>query len=114
MTLVTCSECDKQISDAALTCPHCGAPRLPPIRQEPAQGMSGIKKALLWIVGLVAAFFAFGAVFGDPQKQRAREAIERCYGPVNDPLLDIGARRLANETCRMMEADFERRFGHRP
>lgn len=27
MTLINCIECDNQISDKALTCPHCGIPR---------------------------------------------------------------------------------------
>lgn len=26
MALIKCSECGKEISDKAYTCPHCGAP----------------------------------------------------------------------------------------
>ena len=26
MALISCKECGKEISDAATTCPHCGAP----------------------------------------------------------------------------------------
>lgn len=35
MALITCSECGKQISDAAPACPHCGAPAA--VRQQAAQ-----------------------------------------------------------------------------
>ncbi|MBR5074164.1 MAG: zinc ribbon domain-containing protein [Bacteroidales bacterium] len=26
MALITCKECEKQVSDQAASCPHCGAP----------------------------------------------------------------------------------------
>lgn len=30
MTLIKCEECDREISDKAAACPHCGCPRTPP------------------------------------------------------------------------------------
>ncbi len=34
MALINCTECEKEISDKANTCPHCGAPNVLPDREE--------------------------------------------------------------------------------
>jgi rRNA maturation endonuclease Nob1 len=51
MALITCSECRTEISDQALVCPKCGAPKiaLPPKKKKSAIG------SLLWALAIVAA-----------------------------------------------------------
>ena len=76
MALITCPECQQQVSTLAATCPHCGAPRTPeapprqtvdqekmaagvPIEGSPSRGGRSTRKsygcvvAILFVVGLV-------------------------------------------------------------
>ena len=34
MALINCPECDKEISDKAISCPHCGNPMNQPVQDE--------------------------------------------------------------------------------
>lgn len=45
MAMTACSECRKEMSNQARTCPHCGAPNK-------ASPMAGGIKLALWIIGL--------------------------------------------------------------
>lgn len=80
MALITCTECQRQISDRAAVCVHCGAPlqaqstnAVPVlIRKEPSS------KWWLWIpLGLVGAFFLFAALLPESSK-RASEFRRVC------------------------------------
>ena len=58
MALITCPECNREVSDQAKLCPHCGY-KLPRTKKElsPIQK----KKLALVIVGVVLVFVAIGA-----------------------------------------------------
>lgn len=72
MALVQCTECSREISDKAASCPHCGAPRtaptpslpacpkcrLPMVATERATSVSGggIFGAFLFLIGLGVLF----------------------------------------------------------
>ena len=43
MALIQCYECEKEISDKAAACPHCGAPKSTPKPTKPKTGMSDKK-----------------------------------------------------------------------
>ena len=53
MALIKCRECGQQVSDRALTCPHCGAPATPK-RALVAAAMAGVLAAGL-AAGLLVA-----------------------------------------------------------
>ncbi|MFZ2644395.1 MAG: zinc-ribbon domain-containing protein [Verrucomicrobiia bacterium] len=75
MPLITCPDCNKEISDAAPTCPQCGKPMISTVEtvmtgiQCPSCGSFDYKKKKhttgagwgLFFGGIVAAFFTCGA-----------------------------------------------------
>jgi hypothetical protein len=69
--LITCPDCQKQISDLAPACPNCGCPGafggLAPVQlSAPAanvQGSASGVSAKLWVLGLVALLFVTGLGF---------------------------------------------------
>ena len=62
MPLINCPECDKQVSDLALACPHCGAPRVETklstqttlTKGPPSPG--NVLSSLIALVGLILLF----------------------------------------------------------
>ena len=62
MALVDCSECGKQVSTLAATCPHCGAPQRaltpaspPDAMSRPISGKQAVGIVLTLIIGVVLA-----------------------------------------------------------
>jgi DNA-directed RNA polymerase subunit RPC12/RpoP len=53
MALIKCSECGKDVSDKAASCPHCGAPLLPAARR--AARPWEVVGTLLVIGGVIAS-----------------------------------------------------------
>lgn len=52
MALTVCPECDGQVSDQAITCPHCGAP----LKKGPTDGGEPVKKRVgRMVVGIILA-----------------------------------------------------------
>ena len=66
MTMTTCRECGKPVSDTAIACPHCGH------RPPPDRGWIG------WMVGvplgLIVAFFVLGTAINAKTPQFERDA----------------------------------------
>ena len=90
MALVKCTECSKEISDKALTCPYCGNPIAPVL--SPVQPKIIVKKnegcflqtlnigclLVLIIIGLVVASMIFSNVFfKDYAKKLELQKIEK-------------------------------------
>lgn len=61
MALIKCDECKKEVSDKAITCPHCGAPVIVPTAVAKS---GGTKRALQWIVGIVLVLLLIRACAG--------------------------------------------------
>jgi hypothetical protein len=109
MAMITCEECNKEISSTAKACPHCGA-KVPHAKVWP------------WVVGvpiaLFVAFMIFGAVLSNtPEgkaKAKARDAISLCWKQQSDKALDPGTQRFVASTCEKMEQDFKNRYGVNP
>ena len=45
MALISCPECEKQVSDKAVACPHCGYPLAEPLQRELGHGVAERKTA---------------------------------------------------------------------
>lgn len=80
MALVKCRECLKQISTAALTCPHCGAPGYAAGSPPPRPAPKAPPTPTWLVVSAVGAVVVFGAFFAGKrawdahQKQAALDA----------------------------------------
>jgi hypothetical protein len=69
MPLIHCPDCNKEISESAISCPHCGLPR--PIyelqnrarRQQDAEALEEEKAKVRWMWGGAFAAFLIGAGF---------------------------------------------------
>lgn len=60
MAIQACSECGKDVSDKAGTCPHCGAPAPQPPKK-------AVKSAPIWVqvvIGLIGAYASVSCVAG--------------------------------------------------
>ena len=57
MPLIKCSECGKDISDKAETCPNCGNPIKPILIEKTSKGWKAAK-LISWVV-LLIGFFTF-------------------------------------------------------
>ena len=72
MPLIQCPDCNKQISDRAPTCPHCGAPnadtesRPSSLKQSitPETAKTGIAALLTWLLlpSVIRAILALAAI----------------------------------------------------
>ncbi|MDR2207832.1 MAG: WG repeat-containing protein [Azoarcus sp.] len=82
--LITCPDCQKQISDLAPACPNCGRPGpfegLGPVTpakaaMTPAPGAKSRRGMGKWVLGLLVAILVAGGVgfpvFGSPEKEEA-------------------------------------------
>lgn len=58
--LVKCKECGKEISDQAITCPHCGAPT-PKVEEDKDKK----KGSCLYAIFIVIVLFVVGLVLWD-------------------------------------------------
>lgn len=58
MALIKCTECGKEVSENATSCPNCGNPINQGVRQTKTSGSrkTGVKK-LLWGIGIAALVF---------------------------------------------------------
>ena len=55
MALILCKECGREISDAATTCPHCGAPVKPSV---PVKSNTKTYMVSALLIGIVAGIIA--------------------------------------------------------
>lgn len=77
MALVSCSECGKQVSDKAASCPHCGV-AVAPVEQTNAVATGGFKWWLWVPIALVVIFFAFPYLAHSPAERAAISARADC------------------------------------
>lgn len=126
MALIACSECQKEVSDKAAACPHCGAPIVAKSRARgsyyadtpaPASGPhvverrgSGLWKWLLGVpVGALVLLFLIGSCVGSTPEGRERSnkraAIDQCWKEQARKSNAPDMARLIAEACEKMEAD---------
>lgn len=106
MAIIKCRECGKEISTQADKCPHCGAKR---------------KKIKLWLwipLGLVVAFFGFGAIVGNTpeakKKAQDRETIAFCWEEQSKKSNTQLESQFISKTCEQLENEFTTNYGHKP
>ena len=113
MSIVNCTECNKEISDKAKSCPHCGAKK---------------KASWLWLkllIGIPVGLFLLMMFIGwmssgnssgssSSAKSRDRDAIQMCWQEQSRKSLDPGAARLAAGACEMMERNFRGTYNAQP
>ena len=108
MSLVTCAECNTEISSTAKSCPKCGA--------VPA-GKSAGRKVLFVILAIVAVLIFLMALGSSPEAQekaRERSAIDLCWSDYEKKSLDSGTKRFVASTCEHMETEFRNKHGVSP
>ena len=60
MALIKCTECGKEVSEKALSCPNCGNPMNQGIRQTKTSGSrKTLVKRLFWVFGISILVFVF-------------------------------------------------------
>ncbi len=126
MALIACSECNKEISDKAFSCPHCGAPRRSggQMQSGGAAAPPAPKKRSIWkwIIGVpVAGFlalFVYGAyVTSTPdgrERSNERAAIDLCWSEQSRKSNTSGGARFIAGACERMERDFREKWGVNP
>ena len=114
MAIITCPECNKEISDQAKACPFCGA-------KKPA--------SWLWLkllVGIPVGLFVLMMIVGtwasssssssgaSGSKSNDRAAIKLCWEQQSRKSLDPGSARFVASTCENMERDFRGKYNLNP
>lgn len=125
MALINCAECNKEISDKATACPHCGVPRQPMeqtttrLTDTETQKKSSVWK---WVIGAPIGAFVLlmvvGSCAGNTPEGQARSsdraAIDLCWKEQSRKSLDPGTARFAASACERMESDFRQKHGRNP
>ena len=57
MSLIKCSECEKEMSSNALVCPHCGAPNKEAQTKEAQKKSNGVTSIVFSVIGLCIILF---------------------------------------------------------
>lgn len=105
MALVPCKQCGTEIADTAKVCPKCGAPTKAPTNWKLVAGVP---------LGLLVVFLVIGAMNSDPEKAKARAAIDLCLKQLDKKGLDLSELSFIQGACDMMEEKFRQRYGHAP
>lgn len=76
--------------------------------------MKTVGYIILGVIVLFIAFLVIGnmAYDANPEKFRAQAAIDMCYKPVNDELLDRGTRLFARNACQKMQREYKDKYGY--
>jgi hypothetical protein len=125
MALIVCSDCRKEISDKALSCPNCGAPRgngaqfHTSVESTPQPRKRSVWK---WVLGIpvlgFAALLIFGAYLSNTpegqERANSRAAIELCWSEQGRKSNTPGSSRFIAGACEKMERDFREKWGTSP
>lgn len=82
MTLVSCPECNKQISDKAPTCPHCGVSR-----GKPTEQIAGLDAVIMLLSFVLSLFLVVGTgALVDGEKNRPLQVTLFVFSLVSPPI----------------------------
>lgn len=73
-----------------------------------------VKTAAIVIAVLVVLFLGFGALFGDKEKAKARDAIDFCWKEQGRKSFSAAEAQFVAGACERMEDDFLKKYGHKP
>ena len=130
MALISCGECNAEISDKADACPKCGFPvpkPLPPVNlaetrpQPPPQDASeslglGVK-IVIAVISLFAVILILNNMSRSPEAQargEAKDKIARCWEEQGRKSLSGGVQRGMAGICEMWEQEFQQKYGYKP
>lgn len=111
MAIITCPECNKEISDQAKACPHCGAKK--PTDWFWLKLLLGIPVGLFLLVMLIGSCTPKAGTESD-SKAQDRRVIKLCWEEQSRKSLDPGAARYAAGMCENMERDFRGKYNQNP
>lgn len=102
MALINCSECQREISDQAKTCPGCGAS----LKNDSGKARLGIGIALA--IPFVAIVVLLSMPTSPEAKEMAsdRETIKRCWDEQQRKSLTPDSQRLVATLCEQKEAGY--------
>lgn len=110
MPLIKCYECQKEISTAAVACPHCGA--------KAKTGNQGCFAALGTVfIFVVLAFMFFSQKSKEPasvEKFKSQDAIKFCWSEYEKKSNTDAEKRFIAKACEQMEEDFVKKYGRKP
>lgn len=95
MALIRCSECDREVSDKAKSCPHCGNPISATAAAKPRAGSSAAPAASRHAAAMVAAVILAVAFVSNPSSDRHRSKIREALAERNPVASFLGANQLA-------------------
>lgn len=78
MALISCADCAKEVSDKAVTCPHCGAPSATTEKSDDQESAVRFKWWLWLPLALIGLFFAFPYLAHTPAERAAISARADC------------------------------------
>lgn len=107
MALIKCTECGKDVSDEAKTCPHCGV------------AIKHKGSALFWVFVvffvLVVGVLSLGAGKSDPVKTQARQAYDLCMDDLaSADRARNGTSAFIAGTCERLRGEFKQKYGTSP
>lgn len=105
MSLINCHECQEEISDAAESCPHCGA------KKKKSGKLPWIMVAL---IVLILLFSAAANNYRPDEKSKARDAIRLCWQEYEKKSLSAGEKQFVASACEKMEREFKSGFHENP
>lgn len=127
MALISCSECGNEVSDRAVSCPHCGAPNVKKLSSDQYTTSSSetvSKKGGIWIwvigvpIGLLILILIIGAFASTSpeakQRSEERSKIAACWDLQSKKSLDPSTARFTARLCEQMESDFRRKHNLKP
>lgn len=129
MALVDCRECQKEISDQAAACPHCGAPVKNLQRQQTVNKKSGFLRwtfrVFLGFIGLSFILVLIAQATSDhtadisssnefSQRTTEREAIAMCWKDQERKSHDPSYARVIASVCEKMENDYRTKWRREP
>lgn len=117
MALIACRECNKEISDKAISCPNCGMPLqgVQPVHMvhEPKKGTPVLVWVFIVAVAGFAGMFLLGSVLslGDDEKIHLENLIEDCRKTQNELIRKNPGSHNFNRMCDKLDFQYREKYG---
>ncbi|WP_423193346.1 hypothetical protein [Cupriavidus sp. H18C2] len=95
MALVNCGECNREISDKARACPHCGVRR----KSNRTAVLKGVVAAVI-VIGILAQCADEGS--SKPEAQESTQSTEKATGPDKEPSASTGTATIGRSTLQIL------------
>lgn len=73
-----------------------------------------MKTAAICVGVAIILFLGFGFIFGDKEKQKARDGIDYCWKEQARKSLSSSEAQFLAGACERMESEFQKKYGHAP